>query len=213
MPTVYVSKDAKNNLRQRITGDTYLSPLRLAESVVCWLNDHYAWNMARITNVLDPGAGKGVWGQAVLDKAAVAQYKPFLTGVELRRNKAPVGYDVGWYNRTDFLKWDSLDEYDLVIGNPPFKFAEEFIRHSLGMLRENGLICFLLPSDFSHSATRAEGLFREYRPAWEVSLAQRPQFRGPNGESLGSANPNNYQFLVWEFESAKQTLKDYFSWR
>jgi DNA (cytosine-5)-methyltransferase 1 len=70
--------------------------------------------------------------------------------------------------KNDFLKWNSDIKFDLIIGNPPYfvmkkdnvnkdyyKYFEGrpniyilFIIHSLSMLNDNGILLFVLPSNF-----------------------------------------------------------------
>lgn len=221
MATIYVKEGAANNLNPRMKQDTYLTDSRLAVAVVKWLHMKFPSNMRRLSTVLDPGAGKGVWGQAVRDVAEeYGTNQPNITGVELRRNKSPEAYS-NWIPRTDYLKWgldwrDYGKPFDLILGNPPFKLAEPFIWHSRGILQTGGLICFLLPGDFSHSETRGKGLFMDYPPMYEISLMQRPMFLGPKGESLGNQNPNNYDVMIWGEQGqprANFTIKDWLDWR
>lgn len=214
MPTVYVDRAAIDGLRPRIPKDTYLTPPELVEATVRLLIQLFPYQMGHVDRVLDPGAGRGAWGKGL--RKVWPWTQPHITGIELRQYKKPEDYSA-WHNRTNFMDWGRPDGalFELVIGNPPFIHAEDFVWKSRLLLDERGLICFLLPSDFSHSKARVNGILRDshYRPAYEIALAERPMFRGPTGESLGNQNPNNYILMVWTYKSSPKTTKEWLSWR
>lgn len=217
MATIYVSKDAHDGLNAPMKQDSYLTDPVLAKAVVNWIGQKFPVLMGSWTMVLDPGAGRGVWGNAVLDQRQPPKRPPSVVGVELRNCAWPKKY-WEYFPRTDFLKWPTGLRYDLVIGNPPFRLAEKFIRRSIELLRDDGLVCFLLPGDFSHSDVRGNGLFKEHPPLYEVSLMQRPMFRGPRGQSLGSQNPNNYIVMLWNAGATNEqrdhnTIHEWLDWR
>ena len=204
MATIYVDKPDRDGLNPRQDKDSYLTQPELAHATISWMADNLS--MGYVKKILDPGAGTGVWG-----KAARWRYRNLaeIDGVEIRRNKNP-GYYNNWYPRTDYLKWPISTLYDLIIGNPPFKLAEAFVRKSLSSLNHLGWLCFLLPSDFAHTQGRARGLFTEHPPEYLLSLAERPVFTGPSGQSLGNANPNNYSLFLWQNLFDKNVLT---TWR
>lgn len=45
----------------------------------------------------------------------------------------------------DFLKDDMIKGFSHIVSNPPFRFAEEFVRHSLKIVPDNGMVAMLLP--------------------------------------------------------------------
>jgi hypothetical protein len=62
---------------------------------------------------------------------------------------------------------------DIVITNPPFAYAEDFIRHAARLDLEG--FAFLLKSQFWH-ARRRLSLFEEIRPDWILPLTWRLDF-------------------------------------
>jgi len=214
MPVIFRDSSVIGKLRPRISHDTYLTPLSLAKATVNWLTTHTHFPHTYIQYVLDPGAGSGVWGGAVRDHFGPSfQQGLVLTGVELRKKVQPADYNF-WHPRTDYLKWmPTMMAPDLVIGNPPFVWAEAFIRKSFSFLAPNGIICFLLPTDFAHTQGRSRGLFQEYPPRHIVTLAERPQFSGPKGESLGKANTDNYILGIWINDNQTHSYWHSWSWK
>lgn len=200
-------------MRPRIKQDVYLTPVPLAEAVVSWLGQHYAVPSLN-WNVLDPGAGNGVWGQAVL--AHLNARRLNITGLDIRRLKAPVGYDQ-WHSGLSYLDYASEyagTGYDLIIGNPPFLLAEEFLNVSLKLMHRYGLLVFLLPCDFLYTQGRGRGLYKEHPPEQILHLMQRPNFTGPRGESLGTANTDNYFVGIWrKTEQSQFVFTHWLDWK
>lgn len=138
-------------------------------------------------HILDPGAGAGVWGIAARNRWQRAH----ITGVELRPVEQPWQYD-DWHNE-DYRLWSSSSEdYDLVIGNPPYKHAEEFIRLALGQLAHRGVLCFLLRLNFLEGQDRGKDLWRKYPPALVEVCSERPSFTGD-----GKTDATAYALFYW----------------
>ena len=72
----------------------------------------------------------------------------------------------------DFINHTGNSDFDAVITNPPFKYAEEFIRQGL---KKSRMVCMLLKSQYYHAADRIE-LFEELPPAYVLPLTWRPDF-------------------------------------
>ncbi len=210
MPVVFRTKPVMDNLTPRIKNDSYLTQPELAMAAVGWLLENVKLpNVPRIY-ALDPGAGDGVWGRALLEHA---KDNFIITGIEIRKKKSPVYYD-DWHARQNYLTWSPpAYTYDLIIGNPPFLEAEAFVRKSFSIVSFSGVICFLLPTDFTHTKGRSNGLFKEHPPRHIVALAERPQFTNAAGKSLGKANTNNYVLGVWVNDSLNHTMWHSWSWK
>jgi len=192
MPVVYTT----NKLPQRAKLDTYITPRELALAV----SPGYALG---IHQVLDPGAGTGVWGQIV--KQVYPRIK--LTGVEIRNLKCPPRYD-HWIHH-DFLSWYPIHPiFDLVIGNPPYQQAEAFVRHAFEVINSHGTILFLLPTHFLHGEKRGLNLFSDLTPHRVITLMQRPNFKGK-----GKANPNTYVLVEWKANYDGLTYHNWLNWK
>lgn len=213
MPVRYVNKDTYNNLRPRIEKDVYETPYPLANTIVDYMTKNYQFDIVNGgIQTLDPGAGSGVFGKALQN--AITNF--YTVGVELRDLIPPKLVYNEYYETDDYLQeieYGWRKEFQLIIGNPPFKYAEKFIWQSKEYISKGGYICFLLPSAFQHTVKRGRGLFTEYKPDRIVSLMQRPNFTGPLGESLGKANTDDYILGIWKSYSSNVTYHDWLDWK
>lgn len=141
--------------------------------------------------ILDPGAGDGVWGEAYRAYDGTCS----VVGVELRQQQLNEAY-IRWFDETDYLGWEVYNNFDLVIGNPPFNLAEEFIRHSLELLSDGGYLVFLLRSAFKATKKRYLSLFRDIPFIREYQLVERPGFK-PNKDGRNSPE-HEYSMFVWQ---------------
>ena len=109
--------------------------------------------------ILDPGAGDGAWGQAARSLWPAAR----IAGVEVRDVRQPAAYDE-WHTGPFAQVAPSLPLVDLVMGNPPYREAEEFVRLSLSCLRFGGCALFLLrlawPSKYRSGTSSCDSLRR-----------------------------------------------------
>lgn len=102
--------------------------------------------------VLEPGAGSGNIIKTL------QKYGDFsIDAVEIRPEEAQHLQDLGVNVIIDnFLSMDLGKKYDLIIGNPPFNQAIEFVEKSLGLLKPGGRLIFLLRTAFMESDQRFE---------------------------------------------------------
>lgn len=199
MATIVVRSDTPLPVRE--PNDVYITPpdfvahgLRIVERVVadprlegprsCFMaRDPIGWN----PRILDPGAGEGLWGSG----ARMIWTPREIVGVEIRDVPRPGEYD-RWVLGDFLTAEDSLigRDFDLVIGNYPYKHAETFVRRGLELLAPGGVMCALFYLTFLESERRGSGLFAEF-PPFLVSVAKkRPQF-------TGKANPNAACFMTF----------------
>lgn len=132
---------ATNRGTKRKEADFYATPL---ESVFSLL-DHYN-NILPDDSILDPGAGNGNIIRALRERG----FKNRISAIELRpeeeSNLKEVADHVGIF---DFLKQAQTIEsmkFDVIIGNPPYTYAKEFIDKSLALLKPGG--AFDLPASY-----------------------------------------------------------------
>lgn len=181
MTTIYVDKSKP--LPERAPNDLYRTEPTLIHAVM----DRFALPTAQ--TVLDPGAGDGRWGAI-----ASGYCYPFdLVGVELTAECKPSAF-TGWYPETDYLGWSWPQgcSFDMIVGNPPYRHAEAFIRKSWDLLTPRGRMIFLLPLDFMASEVRYRGLWEEIPPAEVAVCSCRPSFYG------GGTNGTSYGIYVWD---------------
>lgn len=186
MSIIYTDKP----LPRRFDNDLYPTPIGFCRSALGTLKMNYDFG-----NILDPGAGLGAWGKAIRELTSTDDRfeKAHLVGVELDEGTYPDGeYYDEWFVE-DYLTWETDMRFDLIIGNPPYKQAEEFVRKSFELLNEGGIVLFLLRLSFLEGQARGEGLWKEY-PPWEVNvISRRISFTG-NRKSDETA----YALYRWE---------------
>ena len=170
-------------LPERRENDLYPTPSELCEATI-QKHKHFFHNDG--IRVLDSGAGEGAWGKEVRKIIPTA----IITGVELRNIQKPDGYD-NWYNSIDYKYFDK-GKYDIILGNPPYRYSEEFIRKSMELLDDYGVLFYLLRLSFLESQKRYDGLFKEFRPL-EVSVSvRRVSFSGDK-----KSDNNAYAIFTW----------------
>jgi len=196
MPTIFVNKD---ELPERKEFDFYPTPAGLVRAALPILKEDEYYEPIL---VLDPGAGYGVWGQEVKRAYPLTH----VTGIEIQDFEQPDGYDK-WING-DYLTMDVTANYDLIVGNPPYKFAQEWVEKSLEIVTENGYVLFLFRTDFLGSIVRYETLFNKNAPKRVSVSARRPSFTG-NRKTGG----DNYAAFLWSKKwRNKYYLGDWFNW-
>lgn len=189
--------DTGKTLRPRDEHDHYPTPRATIET---YLAAHPLPSSA--PHVLDPGAGSGVWGEVVRAHYPDAH----ITGVELRSVPANAAYNV--WGTADYLEWErspvavptGLYGYDVIIGNPPYKYAEEFIWHSATLAAPGGEIIFLLRLAFLASQRRYKSMFTaRYNPARVTVLSNRPSFTGD-----GKTYPTDFAIFRWKLDGVQR---------
>lgn len=182
-------------LRKRDPMDHYPSPLALCRAAVGLVG---TLAQPATPRVLDPGAGTGPWGRAARERWG---HHATITGVELdKKHRSNPIYDQ-WV-QDDFLSWHSDPIYSLVIGNPPYVLAEEFVRKSAALLAPGGRILFLLRLGFLASQGRGRGLFKTYPPTTVYVCATRPSFLG---ETSRKTDATEYALFSWQGREGETT--------
>ena len=141
--------------------------------------------------ILDPGAGAGIWGSCCRNLWPNA----WIAGVELREVRPAGAYDqwvIGEFNEFSITD-PAPGTWDLVIGNPPYRESESFIRVGLHYLRSGGRLLFLLRLAFLEGQRRGDGLWRELPPKRVDVCKARTSFSGD-----GKSNATAYGLYLWE---------------
>lgn len=139
--------------------------------------------------VIDPGSGIG----AIAGRIATRCPKADVQGVEIDQaltekaralRVASIAFDTG-----DFLSWEPDGVPDLIIGNPPYSHAEQFVRHALRMAKHKGTVAMLLRLGWCAGRKR-RSFWREHR-ADVCVLERRPSFNGSGTDAT------DYAWFVW----------------
>jgi len=161
-----ISKELTTKLSKitKQTGGIYFTPPSIILDNIKLLEPY----IQSINNVLEPSCGSCEYINALTKKYDHLK----ITGIELNKTiydsiKEFETSNVKLYNE-DYLKYESMECYDLIIGNPPYfvmkketvqksyyKYFEGrpnifilFIIKSITLLKENGIISFVLPKNF-----------------------------------------------------------------
>lgn len=148
--------------------------------------------------ILDPCAGTGVWGKMARERWRNAQ----IVGFDIRPLSRPKYYD--WWGRGDFLTIGETPIFDVVIANPPFKFAEEFVHHSLNCTVKGGHVLMLMKLSFLASVGRYALYKWDAPPKTVYVCCDRPSF----GWGGGTAT-YDYCFIHWQKGYAGATILDW----
>lgn len=143
--------------------DFYATPKWCVDVVLPFLPE------LRGKSILEPGCGDGAIIRALPAGLAI-------TGIEMNAVRASRARDLrrAMIDRANFLDWakERRDhEFDVAIGNPPFKLAMPFVQETHRIAR---VVAFLLRLPFLCSRKRNEWL-RAHTPTINA-LSERPEF-------------------------------------
>lgn len=194
------------NKAPRLEDDAYMTPQALAYATTMMLAAHLV-TPPRL--VLEPSAGKGAFVRAAVGAWKSAE----VHALDTRAEVGPAQHKAGAHRTVtgDFfeVKPATLSKYDLVLGNPPYTLAEEFIRHTMIGLLPGASLAFLLRLSFLGSQGRLLGLFRDWPLRYLVPIAGRPSFT-PDGRTDAS----EYGIFVWTKEWHDQpVILDAIEWK
>ena len=185
---------ATNRGAKRNEADFYATPL---ETVYSLLDNYDGIGPEDI--ILEPSAGNGNVIRALRNRG----YKNIIDAIELRDtekdNLIGLADNIEITNFLNLDPWHS--RYHVIIGNPPYSLAQEFINKSLELLAPGGRLIFLLRTNFLESKKRFEW-WQDKIPSGLYVLSKRPSFTGKGTDAT------SYSWFIWERrEDAKQTLK------
>jgi len=139
----------------------------------------------RGTSVWEPACGRGHMARALREYALHV----YATDV----------HDYGHGGVKDFLWPGAPTEYDLIITNPPFRLAYQFVDRGLDIAQRG--VAVLVRSVFIESIARYQNLFRDRPPAIMGQFTERvPMVKGRVDPEASTAT--SYCWLVWYREPA-----------
>lgn len=181
---------ATNRGSNRKPSDFYATPIEVVENFL----HNYDLPSGEI---LEPSAGNGNIVQAIknMDKSRL------VTALELREE------EINNLNNiadnvviSDYLKWNTDRKYNVIIGNPPYSMAIEFIDKSLELLSDQGVLIFLLRTAFLESKSRYK-FWQENPLSGLYTLSKRPSFTGKGTDAT------SYSWFIWDKRTSKQEIK------
>ena len=183
---------ATNRGTERKPHDFYATPIECVEN---FLNKYGGVING---NVLEPSAGNGN-----IVKVLRNTYKDInITSCEIREeeynNLSQYSYEI---IIDDFLTRDFGDsKFNVIIGNPPYSLAIEFVKKCLDLLEEDGVLIFLLRTAFLESKSRYE-FWQENPLSGLYTLSKRPSFTGKGSDAT------SYSWFIWRKNSTNQEIK------
>ena len=185
---------ATNRGAVRRASDFYATPL---ETVYSFLDVYDGIKSS--DSILEPSAGNG----NIIKALRNCGYDNHIDAVELRAEERSNLLELA--NRVhigDFLEMEGGESYDVVIGNPPFSKALEFVKKALEVVRPGGRVIMLLRTAFLESEARFK--FWDDNPLSGLyTLHKRPSFTGKGTDAT------SYSWFVWckSEQTDKQTIK------
>jgi hypothetical protein len=188
-----------NPANKRVENDFYATNPKAVEKLLL----NYSFN--GIT-MLEPCVGQGHISNAVYD---FYNNKPQITALDI--------VDRGCPNVIvqDFLTWETDKKFEIIISNPPYSLAKEFVEKGMKLLTDetrdtvNGQMAMFLKIQFLEGAKRKE-LFEKYPPKY-IYVFRNRMATWNNGEPL---DPNGkkwattmcHAWFIWEKGSTTEPI-------
>lgn len=97
------------------------------------------------------------------------------------------------FQQTNYLNFTTEKQYNVIITNPPFKIAQEFVEHSLALCPGYcPVVIMLLRLGFLGSEDRSHW-WQGREPDAMYVLSQRPKFRGSGSDNA------DYAWFFWNW--------------
>lgn len=174
---------ATNRGTSRNEADFYPTPLDVVNKYL------QADPIAKLNcSILEPCAGNGNIINALKNRGYTD-----INAVEIREDeKETLEKIANNVHIGNFLAMEGLkNKYDVIITNPPYKMALEFVEKSLDIVKPNGKVIMLLRTNFLESKKRFD--FWQKNPVSGLYvLSQRPSFTGKGTDAT------SYSWFVWD---------------
>lgn len=168
-------------------------------------NDYYATNPKAVTmlleleqfdkNILEPACGEGH-----ISKVLVENGHNVTSSDLIERNYGKV---------KDFFEYTHFDGD--IITNPPYKYAQKFVEHSLDIVNEGNKIAMYLKVTFLEGKARKK-LFQENPPKYVyVSSSRLGTARSGDFEKYGETGAVAYAWYIWEKGYKGDTILRWFN--
>ena len=179
---------ATNRGSKRIESDFYATPKDCIQNFI----NHYGSINGK---VLEPSAGNGNIVEIIKNNGI-----NIITSLELReeeKNNLEAISDsviIG-----DFLKFETTEKFDYIIGNPPYSLAQDFLEKCFEIADEDTKIIMLLRTNFLESKKRYD-FWQKHPVNGLYVLSKRPSFTGKGTDAT------SYSWFIWD-GTDKQIIK------
>ena len=183
---------ATNRVTKRKPYDFYATPVDVVKNLLNNIDlNKYG------DKVLEPSAGNGNICRVI--KSCYPNKN--ITALEIRdeelenltqySDKVIIGY---------YLLISMKSKYDIIIGNPPYSKAIDFVNKSLKLLKKNGVLILLLRTAFLESKSRYR-FWQENPLSGLYTLSKRPSFTGKGTDAT------SYSWFIWDKQTNDQCIK------
>ena len=97
-----------------------------------------------------------------------------------------------------FEHTEKLDENTLILTNPPYKYAMEFVLHALDLLSENAYCIMFLKLTFLEGQKRFSELFRRHPPKTILVFSKRMNCARNGNFEVWDSSAIAYCWYIWE---------------
>lgn len=177
---------------ERNEKDYYRTPDWIIKNFAEWANKHLSavsWWDKHDVRCFDPCAGGDPENPVMpYPEYFDVAYRQFFLTNDIRADSS-AGL------KGDFLgsHFDKYKErFDIVISNPPYNQAQEFIERGLEMVKEDGYVIYLLRLNFFGAQKRLE-FFQKHMPVYTVVSSKRPKF--VEGKQTDATE---YCHMIWQ---------------
>lgn len=183
-----------NRGRNKVDFSYYITPIPTIEHFInIWNKEHHINNLS----ILDPCCGGDSNNKAsYLEVLNKFKYKK-LDSIDIRE-------DSHANIKTNFLTYNVEEKYDLIISNPPFDYAMEFINKGLSLITDGGYLIYFLRLNFFGSKSRNE-FFKKRMPEFCYVHPNRPKFI----PGLNQTDSIEYAHFVWSSNKKCEYTKLY----
>lgn len=182
---------ATNRGTERKLCDFYATPISCVENFMG------RYNGVISGDILEPSAGDGNIIQGLRNE----NVKGHITAIEIRGEEEDKLNEISdEVIITDFLEWNTDRKFDVIIGNPPYTYAIEFVKKCLSLLSDDGKLIFLLRTSFLESKSRHD-FWQDNPLSGLYVLSKRPSFTGKGSDS------SSYSWFIWDKSKDIQDIK------
>lgn len=156
-----------------------------------WVTRAILNHLPTFPRVLDPGCGSGAILNEVRKFYDERGIKGEFTGIDVQRIAKLGGQDVQFVCSDYLSSGVTFGAVDLVICNPPYSLAKEFVERSFShVVPRGGTVAMLLRLNWLASRSRSE--WHKAHPSDVYVLPKRPSFT-PDGKT----DATEYAWFVW----------------